>query len=32
MQHFKNPPRRAVLGAIAGAALLATPPAALAQA
>ena len=32
MQHPKNPLRRAVLGAVAGAALLAVAPAALAQA
>ena len=32
MKHSSNPLRRALLGAIAGAALLATTPAALAQA
>jgi tripartite-type tricarboxylate transporter receptor subunit TctC len=32
MQHLKNAPRRALLGAVAGAALLAVAPAALAQA
>ena len=32
MQHLKNPLRRALLGTVAGAALLATTPAALAQA